>query len=83
MARFIRFYGAAMYRSDRYPTRDGVIPYRAFMALMAARRHVMAEERMGQTHATGLAIARAMNGDHPSVQAADRREAREAYPGDQ
>jgi hypothetical protein len=81
VARFIRTYGPGMYRDARYPTRDKVIPWRLFQLMMLARRHVLAEERMHEAHAVGLAIARALNGDNPKVQAAGRAEEREAYPG--
>jgi hypothetical protein len=68
-----------LYRNERYPTRDRVIPWRLFQVLITARRHVMAEERLNAAHSTGLAIARAMGSD--KVEAAGRAEEREAYPG--
>lgn len=57
-----------------------MIPYRLFVQLMQARRHVMAEERLQVAKAVGLAVARAMNGDDSKVKAAEQQELREAYP---
>lgn len=59
VARFVRFFGMDTYRGAgmRWPTADGVIPWRVFVALEVGRFGVSAEEQLMTYQAVLLATA--------------------------
>ena len=51
IARFLRFYGGDVWRSDAYPTRDRVVPWKLFHLLRAAMRPILIGEQLDASFA--------------------------------
>ena len=81
IAQFIRCYGAGTFRGG-WPTRDGVIPWALFWALYTQIPRLAALERIHESTAVAHGIAVAFSGTDPRVQAFQRRELAEAFPGE-
>lgn len=84
IARFARFYGMDTYRGAamRWPTPDGVIPFRLFFALEAERITLSAEEQLSAHHVALLAAAQVHGGPagKPARDAAARALVALAHP---
>jgi hypothetical protein len=57
VARFIRFYGMDTWTNATWPTRDRVIPFRLFFALLAVMPGVVASEQLDDYYVAVLAGA--------------------------
>lgn len=80
LARFIRIFGADFYRSPLWPTRDQVIPWRAFVLLSGSIRHLAGLDRMVQAEAVAAGIGMGMGGKEEG-KLITRRLVDEAFPG--
>jgi len=79
IAGFIRHYGMSAYMNELYQTDDKIIPFKQFFLMETACRATLAQERIGHTDATALAIGVALNGESPAIRTAIKRNTNEAY----
>lgn len=63
LARFQRFYGAALYRAPHYRTADHVVPFGLFWIYYRAMESTQALERVQHTKAVSMAIGLAFGKD--------------------
>lgn len=57
---FIRFYGMEAYHHPRWPTRDHLIPFELFYAMLATAGAITAAEQYRHFHAARLAVGAVM-----------------------
>ena len=68
VARFIRFYTHSAWMNPSHPTRDHVVPYAMFYAMLAALPHVAAAEQASAYFAALLAGAQVHGGEEGKAQ---------------
>lgn len=80
IARFLEAYGHDLYYSERWGTRDRIIPFKHFFLLLNALGNVNAAHQLQAVFATGHGYALAQSGKDAKVRTQTRNLIRAANP---
>jgi hypothetical protein len=80
IARFQHYFPGWFYDRTRWPTLDGVIPFKLFYNLLAVINNLEAGDELVISNGVGLGYANARNGKNAKIKAQVRKLSRRAFP---